>query len=81
MVGNNIIRDISVDKLEDMEVICKKDGCISDIKTVVEDLTPGYETISLVVGGKDCVTKPKKPADDIAKNKCQNVWSQAEYPR
>ena len=83
VVGNNIIRDISVDKLEDTEVICKKEGCISDIKTVVEDLTPGYETISLVVGGKDCVTNPEKPADDIvksycemidsAKNKCQNV--------
>ena len=68
LVGSSIIRDVCEEKLHDTEIICQRGGCISDAKVAVEKLTPGYETITLVVGGNDCQADPPIPAEDIVKS-------------
>ena len=64
---------------------------ISDIKSAVEQLLPGYETITLVTGGNDCEDEPAKLAEaivtsyceliDAAKMKCQSVTVNSICPR
>ena len=80
-----------VETLLDTDVKCKHGGCISDVKSVVEQLTPGYESVTLLVGGNDCEAKPIKSADailksyseliDVAKEKCQTVKVSSICPR
>ena len=65
LIGSSIIRDVTQEKLHDTEVICKRGGNISDVKTVMENLNPGYESITLVVGGNDCGASSPKPAENI----------------
>ena len=79
------------EKLKDTEVICKRGGCISDVKTVVDGLTPGYESIILIVGGNDCDANPPKEAEaivqsyseriDSTRKKCQKVKVTSICPR
>ena len=89
LIGSSIIRDVAQDNLVDTEVICKRGARISDIKSAVEQLTPGYETITLVTGGNDCEDEPARPAEaivksygeliDAAKMKCQSVTSSVDW--
>ena len=91
LIGSSIIRDVTEEKLHDTEVICKRGGNISDVKTVVENLNPGYESITLVVGGNDCGASSPKPAENIvssfgglidsAKSKSQDVIVTSICPR
>ena len=91
VIGSSIIRDVDQEKLLDTDVKCKRGGCISDVKSVVEQLTPGYESVTLLVGGNDCEAKPIKSADailksyseliDVAKEKCQTVKVSSICPR
>ena len=53
LVGSSIISDVSKDKLDDTDVICKPGGKIGDAKSAVEALDSGYDSITLVVGGND----------------------------
>ena len=83
LVGNSIIRDVSCEMLEDTEVVCSKENGIADVKKKMEDLSPGYDTITLAIGGHACATDPSSSADNIvnlyssliesAKNKCEKV--------
>ena len=83
LVGNSIIRDVSCEMLEDTEVVCSKENGIADVKKKMEDLSPGYDTITLAIGGHACVTDPSRSADNIvnlyssliesATNKCEKV--------
>ena len=66
LIGSSIVRDVREEKLVDTEVICKRGGYISEAKTAVKQLTPGYE--SLIIGGNDCEAKPPKPAEAIVKS-------------
>ena len=91
LIGSSIVRDVREEKLIDTEVICKRGGCISDAKTAVEQLTPGYESVTLIIGGNDCEAKPPKPAEtivksyreliDAAQEKCQRVTVSSICPR
>ena len=88
LIGNSIIRDVAQDNLVDTEVFCKRGARISDIKSAVEQLTPGYETIT---GGNDCEDEPARPTEaivksygeliDAAKMKCQSVTVSSICPR
>jgi hypothetical protein len=91
LVGNDIIHNVSEEMLEDTQVVCSKDGCISDVKKTVEQLNSGYDTITLVVGSNDCVKDtPETPEEivksyseliDNAKGKCQNMTVSSMPPR
>jgi hypothetical protein len=91
LIGSSIIRDVAEEKLADTEVICKRGAHVSGLKSTVENLTPGYETITLVVGGNDCDATTPKPVEeivksysqliDVAKEKCQTVRVSSICPR
>ena len=73
LFGSSIVRDVREEKLVNAEVICKRGGCISEAKTAVEQLTPGYESVTLIIGGNDCEAKPPKPAEAIVKSFCELI--------
>ena len=68
LIGSSIVRDVDEDKLIDTEVICKRGGSVSDVKAAVEELNPGYDSMTLIVRGNDCEAKPAKSIETILKS-------------
>ena len=59
------IMDVRKENLYDTDVVCLRRGQIADVRSRLEALPSGYDSITLLVGGNDCDAIPPPPAATI----------------
>ena len=65
LIGSSIIKDVLKENLYDTDVVCLRGGQIADVRSRLEVLPSGYDSITLLVGGNDCDATPPPPAATI----------------
>ena len=91
LIGSSLVRDVDCDLLVDTEVVCLPGGKLAGIEKRINEMSSGYDSITVVAGGNDCDTSPPTPAPtvidafasviDAAKAKASTVTVSSVCPR